>query len=1274
MKKAVLYFVLLLVIFRPGIIAQDFLDTVSYIPVVVTSWQNIDTNYRNGIPLINAMGADAMVIANQNWDSLDQFTPMKLLHYRHQNSAVPTDFVKYTDASYVVYEAEGTDTAHGRASLEVNSAIGFVPSGAYYAQTADTTRGYLILGPGVLQRMRYQDYFENQVQIDYQTDYILRLQNDSGYTIPDSLKICDLEITVRQKDNFYVIKSVTKDSITYGMFRNKGLNTWQPWSLEYRLDSLQFKINPHLAPPIEETASDVKWSAAYVEYRVKWHGISGLTLSVDKIITSDDRGRKIVTDSLVKVSVRNNAITHQNKPNMLGWYGMEEPKFIDNYEPYRIVDSIVRAATGNTQFLHTSITPGELGKYWYGNDGSWKYSPIIEFAKRAKPHIMHLNLYHYHNPNGLNQPGYLINNINWAILNLDSMALLNRRYGLDFGYAVYGGDSWSYDTLGNQTHVLYRPTTEQLLYTTNLGLLYGARQIWIDPAFSYDVDYDKDKPGTRGLLDIELNTTTTYNTFKDTIIPRLHGEFGRTLRKLRADSQHMIGLSLADHLLEGTDFMIRWNYIMDQSDTMNIGIFTDPERPYAKYIFTLYRFTETVLDPGMVWVTVNNMDATYNNYRVRELVTGTTVVCNRTVNNTVSFNISTPIGDGRLYEIMPMQLVTGNKTYLFNETFTDDVTIPLNDTITVGPGATLTFGNSSSLQNNGVVRLQGTAQQPVTLNFIQPANNNGLYNYNRLIVSDLNISNAAKGISNDATFIVNAGATLTFNGNSSLYNYGTLNIQGTAQQPVTLDFAQHYSNNGVFNYGTLQATYAHVKWGAFGIVNNNNAILNLQSSQFYYNNLGLVLNPNNQARYPITINNCDFTDNIVAVTTSQVLGTLTNSRIYENDYGLAINNSSVLNFGGSGIAGNNCIVDNYGVGIRVNASMPILGIAGQPWSCGENGIVGNGDREAIFENYSYSFAENNYWGPSQVTIDGSSYASLLPELQTNPCENRGNQLTVRGDESELKSKQNGLEGGTDDIIKQAYSLIQGPRFREGILLCKQVIDNSPDTSIAAPALMLLSLAEQKHQLNELKPYLQLLSASTIENRVRFVADMLLANDSNGNTRSRIELLLEKYVDTDIREEIHFSIFREYLFAERDTTGARGILRMMKERYNGQLTILAGIMMDGKKTPGGISKPMNTEDGTTIPVEYLLKGNYPNPFNPETVIEYGIPEAAEVTLEVYDIMGRLMNRETKNLQAGYHFYTWNGKEAASGVYLYRIIMKSQKDRKVRTFSSKMMLLR
>ncbi|CAG1023500.1 hypothetical protein DOJK_02433 [Patescibacteria group bacterium] len=109
MKKAVLYAVLLFILFRPGIIAQDFLDTVSHIPVVVTSWQNIDDRYKPGIPLIKAMGADAMVIANQNWDSLFLFNSLKILHYRHQDNATPYDIVKYTDASYVVYEAEGTN-------------------------------------------------------------------------------------------------------------------------------------------------------------------------------------------------------------------------------------------------------------------------------------------------------------------------------------------------------------------------------------------------------------------------------------------------------------------------------------------------------------------------------------------------------------------------------------------------------------------------------------------------------------------------------------------------------------------------------------------------------------------------------------------------------------------------------------------------------------------------------------------------------------------------------------------------------------------------------------------------------------------------------------------------------------------------------------------------------------------------------------------------------------------------------------------------------------
>jgi len=73
----------------------------------------------------------------------------------------------------------------------------------------------------------------------------------------------------------------------------------------------------------------------------------------------------------------------------------------------------------------------------------------------------------------------------------------------------------------------------------------------------------------------------------------------------------------------------------------------------------------------------------------------------------------------------------------------------------------------------------------------------------------------------------------------------------------------------------------------------------------------------------------------------------------------------------------------------------------------------------------------------------------------------------------------------------------------------------------------------------------------------------------------------------------------------------------------------------------------------------LGPNRPNPFNPSTVIQFELPEATAVRLEVYDLLGRkvatLLNSE---MTAGTHEATWDGRGAAGhpvagGVYLYRL---------------------
>jgi len=79
----------------------------------------------------------------------------------------------------------------------------------------------------------------------------------------------------------------------------------------------------------------------------------------------------------------------------------------------------------------------------------------------------------------------------------------------------------------------------------------------------------------------------------------------------------------------------------------------------------------------------------------------------------------------------------------------------------------------------------------------------------------------------------------------------------------------------------------------------------------------------------------------------------------------------------------------------------------------------------------------------------------------------------------------------------------------------------------------------------------------------------------------------------------------------------------------------------------------------IPQEYTLHQNYPNPFNPITSLSYNLPEQAQVTLTVYDLMGRKVTQLVNTIQeAGYKSVQWNatdtfGKPVSAGVYLYQI---------------------
>lgn len=84
---------------------------------------------------------------------------------------------------------------------------------------------------------------------------------------------------------------------------------------------------------------------------------------------------------------------------------------------------------------------------------------------------------------------------------------------------------------------------------------------------------------------------------------------------------------------------------------------------------------------------------------------------------------------------------------------------------------------------------------------------------------------------------------------------------------------------------------------------------------------------------------------------------------------------------------------------------------------------------------------------------------------------------------------------------------------------------------------------------------------------------------------------------------------------------------------------------------------DVEENEIIPTKYSL-ANYPNPFNPSTTIEFGLPDKLEISLSIYDIAGNLVaNLIDKQIYTpGNYSKQWNGKningnQVSSGVYFY-----------------------
>lgn len=98
-------------------------------------------------------------------------------------------------------------------------------------------------------------------------------------------------------------------------------------------------------------------------------------------------------------------------------------------------------------------------------------------------------------------------------------------------------------------------------------------------------------------------------------------------------------------------------------------------------------------------------------------------------------------------------------------------------------------------------------------------------------------------------------------------------------------------------------------------------------------------------------------------------------------------------------------------------------------------------------------------------------------------------------------------------------------------------------------------------------------------------------------------------------------------------------------------------------------PTGVNDRNQVALSFNLNQNYPNPFNPSTKIDYTLSEKSNVSLKIYDVLGKeVANVLNATQEAGNHSVNFNASKLASGLYIYTL--KSGNN----VMSKKMMLLK
>jgi len=645
MKKMALFIFLSLILFSEISYSQGtFFKNYDGIPIIANLWgreHNLFSGYN--YQDIQDAGIDAVISANMTqklYDSLKLKT--KIIPYQ-EFEGNREGLVYYSERTHTLWETE--DTLAGRLTLNRNNVFfmsenDILGNPIVYAQSNISYRDTIISGPSHYNQLKRT--LKQGNLIVYNAHFRLKLVNKFNNSLNSLITNSNIIGKIKVISHFVDDKKVhqyhvlAEEILTDSLFVS--LNNWITISLIYNTPT---DNSPEAVLEIPKQHSEGEhWEIIpNVEFKIIWDGSDTLGLCIDYVELYDTDGKSLVTGDAVVLNKISADVNYQNDPFMsddhiVGWYPIDEPNCIDNMSCVKKVTEIVQSFKPNNKVI-PSIAGAWNGMLDSGSD----ISKIDEFYRRAGYKGAKIHAYLYNYPYKSNEDDYKRKNTQNLLYHLDRARLNDTA----FISSIQTG-KWDVQNNGllNQT-----PTPSQFLYNINTALLYGAKCIEMSNYYYY---FGGENLRT-ALIGVSENGTTTNITYselwyvlKNEVSPRLHGDYGKLLRRLKLDTLYNF-TDASEVTLGHTTF-----YKTSSSADYECGVFENIED--KRVLMAISRWTNEIPleDPYRVWFECNDLDE--NNYTVYDYYIDSTHNV-YTTNNKITIERFLEPGDAFLYEIRP---------------------------------------------------------------------------------------------------------------------------------------------------------------------------------------------------------------------------------------------------------------------------------------------------------------------------------------------------------------------------------------------------------------------------------------------------------------------------------------------------------------------------------------------------------------------------------------------------------------------------------------------